>query len=173
MREPAATPSSPPTRPLGETYDPGAFYDEMFEAIGKPRRHYRALAVELGRLSPEEFEERRRAVELSFVNQGIGFTVYGQEEGIERIFPFDLIPRVIPSADWDRLERGLIQRVRALNLFLHDIYSEQRIVRDGKIPGELLFGARHFMREMVGVEPPGGVYAHVSGVDVIRDDKGE
>ena len=107
------------------------------------------------------------------MNQGIGFTVYGQEEGIERIFPFDLIPRVIPSEEWERLERGLIQRVRALNLFLHDIYSEQRIVRDGKIPGELLFGARHFMREMVGVEPPGGVYAHVTGVDVIRDDNGE
>ena len=173
VHDSAPTPPFPPTRPLGETYDPGAFYDEMFEATGKPRPHYRALAEELGRLSFEEFEERRHAVELSFVNQGIGFTVYGQEEGIERIFPFDLIPRVIPSADWDRLERGLIQRVRALNLFLHDVYSEQRIVRDGKIPGELLFGARHFMREMVGVDPPGGVYAHVTGVDVIRDDKGD
>ena len=169
----SGTPPSPPTRPLGEKYDPGAFYDEMFVATGTPRPHYRALAEELGRLSFEEFEERRHAVELSFVNQGIGFTVYGQEEGLERIFPFDLIPRVIPSAEWDRLSRGVIQRVRALNLFLHDVYSEQRIVRDGKIPGELLFGARHFMREMVGVEPPGGVYAHVTGVDVIRDDKGE
>ena len=161
-----------PTPPLGETYDPGEFYDEMFSAIGTPRPHYRALAVELGRLSFEEFEERRHAVELSFVNQGIGFTVYGQEEGIERIFPFDLIPRVIPGVEWDQLERGLIQRVRALNFFLHDIYHEQQIVRDGKIPAALLFGARHFMREMVGVEPPGGVYAHVAGVDVIRDDKG-
>src|SRR5687767_11666320 len=148
MVEPA--PTHTPATPLGETYDPGPFYDEMFEAAGRPRPHYRALAEELGRLSFEEFEERRHAVELSFVNQGIGFTVYGQEEGIERIFPFDLIPRVIPSADWDRLERGLIQRVRALNLFLRDIYSEQRIVRDGRIPGGLLFGARHFMREMVG-----------------------
>ncbi len=170
MLDPAPTPPSPP---LGETYDPGRFYDEMFEATATPRPHYRALAEELGRLSPAEFEERRHAVELSFVNQGIGFTVYGQEEGIERIFPFDLIPRVIPSADWDRLERGVIQRVRALNLFLHDVYREQRIVTDGKIPGALLFGARHFMREMVGVDPPGGVYAHVTGVDVIRDDKGE
>ena len=80
---------------------------------------------------------------------------------------------MIPGAEWDRLERGLIQRVRALNLFLHDIYHDQRIVRDGKIPGELLFGARHFMREMVGVDPPGGVYAHVTGVDVIRDEKGD
>ena len=173
MLDPAPTPPSPSTRPLGETYDPGAFYDEMFEATGKPRTHYQALAEELGWLSFEEFEERRHAVELSFVNQGIGFTVYGQEEGIERIFPFDLIPRVIPGAEWDRLERGLIQRVRALNLFLEDIYHDQRIVRDGKIPGELLFGARHFMREMVGIDPPGGVYAHVTGVDVIRDDKGD
>jgi len=166
------TAAIPPSRPLGETYDPGAFYDEMFEATGKPRLHYQALAEELGRLSFEEFEERRRAVELSFVNQGIGFTVYGQEEGIERIFPFDLIPRVIPGPEWDLLERGLLQRVRALNLFLNDVYREQRIVRDGKIPGELLFGARHFMREMIGVDPPGGVYAHVTGVDVIRDDQG-
>ncbi len=145
----------------------------MFEAIGKPRRHYRVLAEELGRLSFEEFEERRHAVELSFVNQGIGFTVYGREEGIERIFPFDLIPRVIPGPEWDMLERGLLQRVRALNLFLDDVYGEQRIVRDGKIPGGLLFGARHFMREMVGVDSPGGVYAHVTGVDVIRDEKGD
>ena len=154
-------------------YDPGAFFDEMYAATGPPRPHYRELAEELARLSSDEFEERRRAVELSFMNQGIGFTVYGQEEGIERIFPFDLIPRMIPGAEWDRLERGLIQRVRALNLFLEDIYHDQRIVRDGKIPGELLFGARHFMREMVGIEPPGGVYAHVTGVDVIRDDKGD
>ena len=162
-----------PARPFGETYDPGAFFDEMYAATGQPRPHYRELAEELGRLSSDEFEERRRAVELSFVNQGIGFTVYGQEEGIERIFPFDLIPRMIPGAEWDRLERGLIQRVRALNLFLEDIYHDQRIVRDGKIPGELLFGARHFMREMVGIDPPGGVYAHVAGVDVIRDDRGD
>src|SRR5687768_9146296 len=98
--------SSPPlpARPFGEAYDPGAFFDEMFAGAGQPRPHYRALAEELGRLSSDEFEERRRAVELSFVNQGIGFTVYGQEEGIERIFPFDLIPRVIPGAEWDRLE---------------------------------------------------------------------
>ena len=100
MLDPAPTPASPPTRPLGETYDPGAFYDEMFEATGTPRAHYRALAEELGRLSFAEFEERRHAVELSFVNQGIGFTVYGQDEGLERIFPFDLIPRVIPGAEW-------------------------------------------------------------------------
>jgi uncharacterized circularly permuted ATP-grasp superfamily protein len=154
-------------------YEPGAFFDEMFEAPGRARPHYRVLAEQLAALGVEEFEERRRAVDMSFLNQGIGFTVYGEEEGLERIFPFDLIPRVIPGDEWNRLERGLVQRVQALNLFLEDVYHEQRILRDGRIPAELVFGARHFRREMIGVDPPGGVYAHVAGVDIVRDEHGE
>jgi len=154
-------------------YEPGAFFDEMFEAPGVPRQHYRELAEQLSALSAEDFEERRRRVDLSFLNQGIGFTVYGQEEGLERIFPFDLIPRVIPQVEWALIEKGLVQRVRALNLYLHDIYHDQRILRDGRIPAELVFGARHFRREMIGVNPPGGVYAHVAGVDLVRDAQGE
>src|SRR5439155_600475 len=138
-------------------YEPGAFFDEMFEAPGLPRPHYRALADQLAALSVEEFEERRHAVDVSFLNQGIGFTVYGQEEGLERIFPFDLIPRVIPGNEWNHVERGLVQRVRALNLFLGDVYHDQRILRDGRIPADLVFGASHFRREMIGVNPPGGV----------------
>src|SRR5471030_2482051 len=136
---------------LDSRYDPGAFFDEMFEAPGVPRPHYRVLAEQLAALSVEEFEERRRGVDISFLNQGIGFTVYGQEEGLERIFPFDLIPRVIPRDEWDHIERGLVQRVRALNLFLHDIYHDQKILRDGRIPSALVFGARHFRREMIGI----------------------
>jgi uncharacterized circularly permuted ATP-grasp superfamily protein len=170
MAQPASTPEP---GPLGEAYDPGAFFDEMFEAPGRPRAHYRALAEELARLTLEELEERRHAVDVSFTHQGIGFTVYGQEEGLERIFPFDLIPRVVPAAEWDRLERGLIQRTTALNLFLHDVYHAQRILADGRIPAELLFGARHFERAMIGVDPPGGVYAHIAGIDVVRDERGE
>ena len=154
-------------------YEPGPFFDEMFEAPGRVRPHYQVLAEWLSTVSVDAFEERRRAVDMSFLNQGIGFTVYGQEEGIERIFPFDLIPRVIPRDEWSLLERGLVQRVRALNLFLHDVYHEQRILGDGRIPAELVFGARHFRREMIGVEPPGGVYAHVAGVDIVRDERGE
>ena len=154
-------------------YEPGAFFDEMFEAPGRARPHYRVLAEQLAALGVEEFEERRRAVDMSFLNQGIGFTVYGEEEGLERIFPFDLIPRLIPGDEWNRLERGLVQRVQALNLFLEDVYHEQRILRDGRIPAELVFGARHFRREMIGVDPPGGVYAHVAGVDIVRDEHGE
>jgi uncharacterized circularly permuted ATP-grasp superfamily protein len=145
----------------------------MFEAPGRPRPHYRALADHLSTLGVDEFAERRHAVDVSFLNQGIGFTVYGQEEGLERIFPFDLIPRVIPRDEWSHIERGLVQRVRALNLFLNDVYQEQRIVRDGRIPAELIFGARHFRREMIGVNPPGGVYAHVAGIDIVRDEDGE
>ncbi len=154
-------------------YEPGTFFDEMFEAPGLPRPHYRALADQLAALSVEEFEERRHAVDVSFLNQGIGFTVYGQDEGLERIFPFDLIPRVIPGNEWNHIERGLVQRVRALNLFLNDVYHGQRILRDGRIPADLVFGARHFRREMIGVDPPGGVYAHVAGVDIVRDEHGE
>ena len=167
------TSANAPVVSLDGGYEPGPFFDEMFEAPGRVRPHYQVLAEWLSTVSADAFEERRRAVDMSFLNQGIGFTVYGQEEGIERIFPFDLIPRVIPRDEWSLLERGLVQRVRALNLFLHDVYHEQRILGDGRIPAELVFGARHFRREMIGLEPPGGVYAHVAGIDIVRDEHGE
>jgi uncharacterized circularly permuted ATP-grasp superfamily protein len=169
-------PTSPPkTSVLSHQgrYEPGAFFDEMFEAPGRPRPHYRVLADGLSALSVEEFEARRHAVDASFLNQGIGFTVYGEEEGLERIFPFDLIPRVIPHDEWDHIERGVVQRVNALNAFLADVYHGQRILRDARVPAELVFGARHFRREMIGLDPPGGVYAHVAGVDIVRDERGE
>ena len=167
------TSSNTPVFPLEGRYDLGAFFDEMFDAAGHARPHYRALAEQLAALSVEEFEQRRHAVDVSFLNQGIGFTVYGEEEGLERIFPFDLIPRVIPQDEWAHIERGVIQRVRALNLFLDDVYHGQRILRDGRIPAELVFGATHFRREMIGLNPPTGVYAHVAGVDIVRDEHGE
>jgi uncharacterized circularly permuted ATP-grasp superfamily protein len=142
----------------------------MFSATGTPRPHYRALAVELGRLSFEEFEERRHAVELSFVNQGIGFTVYGQEEGLERIFPFDLIPRVIPGAEWDRLERGPSSGCARSTSCGSTATSESSVTgrflaRSCSAPATSCARWR--------VEPPGGVYAHVASVDVIRDDNGD
>jgi uncharacterized circularly permuted ATP-grasp superfamily protein len=167
------TPSTTSVLSPGDRYEPGPFFDEMFDEDGLPRPHYRVLAEQLAALSAEEFEARRHGVDISFLNQGIGFTVYGQEDGLERIFPFDLIPRVIPRNEWDQIERGLVQRVRALNLFLHDVYHDQRILRDGRIPSELVFGARHFRREMIGIEPLGGVYAHVAGVDIVRDEHGD
>ncbi len=157
---------------LGASYDPAGFFDEMFEADLTPRPHYGELFAQLRRLSVEEFEERRRAVDASLLDQGIGFTVYDEEDPLERIFPVDLIPRVIPGEEWAKLEAGLTQRVRALNAFLHDVYHDQRIIREGRIPAGLVFGASHFRREMMGIDPPGGIYAHVAGIDVIRDEHG-
>jgi uncharacterized circularly permuted ATP-grasp superfamily protein len=158
---------------LGPSYEPRPFFDEMFAGPGVARAHYRALFEQLARLSPCEFEARRRAADVAFLYQGITFTVYSESQGIERIFPFDLVPRVIPRDEWNRLERGLAQRVTALNLFLEDVYHQQRIVREGVIPAELVFGARHFRREMVGVKVPRGAYAHVVGTDLVRDESGE
>lgn len=149
-------------------YELGSFYDEMFTPSGQPREHYRTLHQQLCDLTMDDFAEYRRGAETSFLYQGITFTVYGQENGIERIFPFDLIPRIIPHDEWDLIERGLIQRVTALNMFLHDIYHEQRILREKRVPAELIFSAKHFRREMMDVTPAQGVYAHIVGTDIVR-----
>jgi uncharacterized circularly permuted ATP-grasp superfamily protein len=154
-------------------YDPGRFFDEMFEAPGEVRAHYRPLHDELRGLNPAGFDERRREADIQFLYQGITFTVYSQSEGTERIFPFDLVPRVVPRREWEWLERGLVQRVTALNLFLADVYGPQRILREGKVDVELVLAARHFRREMVGLKVPGGIYAHVIGTDIVRDELGD
>ena len=154
-------------------YDPGAFFDEMFAASGQPRPHYAALHEQLRKLTETTFNEHRTQSDIFFLYQGITFTVYSQaEQGIERIFPFDLIPRIIPRAEWEVLERGLTQRVQALNLFLKDVYHEQKILRDGIVPADLIFGARHFQRAMIGIHVPKDVYVHVVGTDLIRDAAG-
>ena len=119
-------------------YDPPAgAYDEMVAANAEVREHYRALHGLWNRLTPAELNERRRAIDLSFLRQGITFNVYGEAAGTERIFPFDLVPRVVPGREWKKIEAGLVQRITALNLFLHDVYHEQRILKDGVIPAVL------------------------------------
>lgn len=129
----------------------------MFSASGEPRPHYRALFEQLNQLTPQTFDEHRKQSDIFFLYQGITFTVYSQqEEGIERI------PRIIPRAEWEMLERGLTQRVTALNLFL----------RDGIVPPDLVFGAKHFRREMVGIHVPQDIHVHIIGTDLIRDDHG-
>lgn len=148
------------------------FFDEVIAREGTPRPHYGKLLERFGQFSSDDVKARREMVDIFFRNQGITFTVYGIEEGIERIFPFDLIPRIIPQAQWRRLEQGLTQRITALNLFLHDIYHGQKILRDKVVPAELVLGSQHFCREFVGVNPPQGVYIHVTGSDIIRDGDG-
>ena len=153
-------------------YDLGAFYDEMFESSGQPRPHYAPLAERLEAMSAAQLEERIRVANAFFLTQGIGFTVYGDDEGTDRIFPFDLVPRIVPADEWRTIEQGLVQRLRALNLFLDDIYHRQQILEAGVVPAELVFGSRNFRREMMGFDVPGGVYAHVGGVDLVRDGDG-
>jgi uncharacterized circularly permuted ATP-grasp superfamily protein len=162
-----------PESVLDKKYDLNHFYDEMFTPQGEPRPHYRTLHEQLGSMTMDDFKENRRVADTSFLYQGITFTVYGQESGLERIFPFDLIPRIIPHTEWEQLERGLTQRVTALNLFLHDVYHEQRILREKLIPADLVFSARHFRREMMNITPARGVYAHIVGTDLVRGDDGE
>ena len=158
---------------LDNPYELNEFYDEMFCAPGEPRAHYRRLFEQLNGMTMEDFAEHRHVADASFLYQGITFTVYGQESGIERIFPFDLIPRIIPHAEWAQIERGLTQRVAALNMFLHDVYHDQRILREKRIPAELVFSAKHFRREMMGVTPARGVYAHIVGTDLVRSADGQ
>jgi uncharacterized circularly permuted ATP-grasp superfamily protein len=157
---------------LDGNYAVDGFFDEMFEGTGGVRPHYRALHEQLARMTTDAFDERRREADASFLYQGITFTVYADDDGIERVFPFDLVPRIITQAEWSPLARGLAQRVQALNLFLHDIYHAQRIIRDRVLPADLVFGARHFRREMIGVDVPGDTYAHIVGTDLVRDADG-
>ncbi len=156
---------------LFECYDPGIFYDEMFSSPGVPRPHYAKIFQKLAATATAQFEERRQLADVSFLLQGITFTVYNDGRGTERLFPFDLIPRIIPHSEWDRIERGLTQRVVALNLFLKDVYGPQRILKDRQIPRSLVYSCKHFRREMIGIEVPGGIHTHISGIDLVRDSR--
>jgi len=157
---------------LLDKYKPGDFFDEMFSAEGQVRPHYAALFERFQQLDQEEFDQRRMAVDAAFLRQGITFTVYSDEQGTERIFPFDLMPRIIPAAEWAKIEAGLIQRMKALNLFLKDLYSDQRILKEKVIPAEEVLTAKHYRPEMVGVKVPKDIYIHICGSDMVRDREG-
>jgi uncharacterized circularly permuted ATP-grasp superfamily protein len=143
-------------------------YDEMFDAAGQARPQYAHLFERLLTVDPTELRQRQSAADLAFLNQGITFTVYGQKEGTERIFPYDLLPRILTSAEWDVIERGLTQRITALNHFLKDIYNEGRILAEGIVPRELIYSCRHYRREMRGVPVRRDVYVSVAGTDLVR-----
>lgn len=148
-------------------------YDEMFDAAGDPREQYTLLYQRLLELSSRDLQQRQGYAELTFLNQGITFTVYGDNEGTERIFPYDLLPRLITSAEWAVIEQGLKQRITALNLFLHDIYHEARILADKVVPRELVYTCQHYRREMRGVAVPRNAYVCVVGTDLVRLPSGQ
>lgn len=149
-----------------------AAFDEFFRWQTEPHDHCRLLVDKLGALDVAEFQQRRAGADLTFVNQGITFSVYSDRRGVEKIFPFDLIPRPVAASEWTKVEKGLLQRIQALNLFLHDVYHEQRILREGIIPAELVLKSKGFRPEMMNFEPPGRQYVHVCGTDLVRDGEG-
>jgi uncharacterized circularly permuted ATP-grasp superfamily protein len=148
-------------------------YDEMFSAPGVLHPHYQPLLDHFSSLPADELHRRKQAADLSFLNQGITFTVYGREEGTEQIFPYDPIPRIVTASEWATVERGLTQRITALNLFLKDIYNEGRILKDGVVPRELVYSCKHFRRQMVGLQVPRNIYVAVCGTDLIRMQDGQ
>ncbi len=159
-------------RPSQSAYQLGEAYDEMFAPGGITRPHYELLRHRIETLGAEELEDRQQTLERSFLLQGITFTVYGAESSTERIIPTDLFPRIIPAAEWSTIEKGLTQRLRALNMFLADIYGDQRILMDGVLPRELVLSAPSFRRQMQHIYVPHKAYANVCGSDLIRGTDG-
>ncbi len=158
---------------LFANYELGPFCDEMFDAAGRPRAHYERLAERFSRLEGmRELQERQQLADQTFLRRGVTFTVYSDDRGTEKIFPFDLIPRIVPAPEWAHLEAGLIQRMTALNLFLADIYGQQHILREGIVPREMVETSKHFRREMVGLAVPRGLFVHINGSDLVRDQHG-
>jgi uncharacterized circularly permuted ATP-grasp superfamily protein len=153
-------------RPLADAYD------EAFGADGAPRPDFGACLAALAEQTPAEFARHQRFAELALLNQGVTFSVYSDQRGAEKIFPFCLVPRLISARDWNHLQRGLAQRVLALEAFLDDVYGEARILHEKPLLRELVLGSKGYLAQLSGVKPPGGVRIHVSGIDLIRDPTG-
>ncbi len=154
-------------------YDVGGFCDEMFDSAGNVRPHYEKLLDRFSAMEPGEFDRKRALADNSYLSQGITFTVYSGDEGTERIFPFDLIPRIIAAKEWAHIEAGLKQRLTALNMFLDDIYHGQRILKEKVIPEDMIRSAKHFRPEFMGFDVPKNIYIHVCGTDLIRGADGQ
>jgi uncharacterized circularly permuted ATP-grasp superfamily protein len=156
-----------------EQYRPGSFFDEMFEPPGEPRPAARALVRLIEAMADDELLRRQQSAERALLHMGITFNVYGDSAGTERIFPFDLVPRIVAAAEWSWIERGLKQRIRGLNLFIDDIYHHQKILKDGVIPAEIVNAASSFRKQCIGLNPPDGVWCHITGTDLVRDRDGQ
>jgi len=158
---------------LDANYQFNGFYDEMLAAAGQPRPAYRRLYEQLNRLGPDELQRRHQLAMEMFRNHGITFAVYPDAQGTEKVFPFDVIPRVIEARTWERLEAGLAQRLRALNLFLDDVYGRKLILRQRAIPPEIVLSSSLYLREVEGLEVPHGIHCNIAGIDLIRNEKGD
>ena len=149
------------------------FYNEMYDSAGNLRPHYQGFAEWLATMPADRLARKQAEADSAFHRVGITFAVYGKESGTERLIPFDIIPRIIPALEWTALQAGLWQRVKALNAFLHDIYHEQAILRSGRIPPDQVLNNAQFRPEMMNIDVPAGIYAHIAGVDIVRAGAGD
>src|SRR5438552_1237475 len=158
---------------LFDAYTTDGFHDEMFESDGTPRECARLLFERMRSVGDEEVRRYQQAAEQALFRMGITFNVYGDEAGTEKIFPFDIIPRIIPASEWLQIEGGLRQRVHALNLFIDDIYNDQKILKDRIIPEELILSAKSFRKACIGLKPLKGTWCHITGTDLVRGGDGQ
>ncbi len=158
---------------MQQNYDPGDFYDELFVSSGKPRAEATLLMERIDLMTISELQLRQQAAQTALFKMGVTFSVYSDDRGTERILPFDIIPRIVPSPEWVKLERGLKQRITALNCFIDDIYNDQKILKDLTIPKELVYSAKGFQPACLGLKPPQGIWCHITGTDLVRDRQGE
>jgi len=156
-----------------QQYDVGDFFDELFGENGAPRASARPLVNNIESLPEGELINRQRAAERALLQMGITFNVYGERAGTEKIFPFDLVPRIMAAAEWSRIDRGLKQRITALNLFINDLYHDQKILKDGILPAEIVLSSKAFRKQCMGFNPPRGIWCHVTGTDLVRHRDGQ
>ncbi|RKU39500.1 hypothetical protein C6496_01905 [Candidatus Poribacteria bacterium] len=156
-----------------EGYDTEEFYDEMFAPDGSARPAAQMLVERIEGFPDGELARRQIAAEYALLRMGITFNVYADEQGIEKIFPFDLIPRIIDAAEWDWIERGLKQRIHALNLFINDVYHDQKILKDGVVPSDVVLSSERYLKPCIGLDPPHGIWCHITGTDLVRDSDGQ
>jgi uncharacterized circularly permuted ATP-grasp superfamily protein len=154
-------------------YDRGDFFDEMFDGEGQPRGDCQPLFRRMQTMTADDLARRQKAADRSMVQLGITLNVYGDTQGRERIIPFDIVPRIIANQEWQWLEKGLKQRITALNLFLDDIYHDQKIVRDGVVPEHVVATATGFRKQCIGLNPPRGIWCHITGTDLVRGGDGQ
>jgi uncharacterized circularly permuted ATP-grasp superfamily protein len=154
-------------------YDLGGCFDEMFGESGEPRAAARHLARTIQALAAEELFSRQRAADRALVQMGITFNVYGESAGVEKTLPFDLIPRIVSGSEWNRIERGLKQRIQALNLFIDDLYHDQKVIKDGVVPEDVIQSSKGFRAQCKGFNPPRGIWCHITGTDLVRHRDGQ
>jgi len=156
-----------------KSYNPGKFYDELISSPGYARKPARRLASYLRSLNHEDLLRKKTAAELAIKTMGISFTVYSDAGNIDREWPMDIIPRLIAASEWDQTSKGLEQRLRALNCFIHDIYNDQKVLKDKLLPADLIYNSGNFRKQCVGIKPRYNVWAHICGTDLIKDERGQ